>query len=254
MVKLKLINIKECFQDSIKLIFLDETNTLKFAAGQFLTFLLDKQKKIFKSLSIASSPRELPYIEVAFRLTNDDFSRFVINNLVENDIVYALPPEGEFVLDTKMVNSQNIVFITIGSGITPIFSILKSELDLSKDLNFFLFWGNKNVSTAYYWNEIIGLEKRFSNKFKIVKFLSQSENISNSQKGRMSVDSIMREINAYNISIKKADYFISGSGEFVKDINNFLIAQNVLLSNIHLEKYDYSKIKSQINHSLNNFI
>lgn len=252
MISLKVVSVEKCRHDSVRLVLSDETGSVKFLAGQFLTIILNKQKRLFKSFSIASSPKELPLIELSFRLFDDEFSDFVKNKLIANDMVYALPPEGEFVLDLKSIKSKNIVFLAIGGGITPIVSILKTELEKDSDVKFYLFWGNRSIEEAFYWAKILNFEKKFHSHFKIINYFTANENQPGSIKGRMSDKTILSQFSAHNIEIKDSDFFISGSGKFVKGICNFLYTQNVPNRNIHIEKYDYAVIRNHINKALNN--
>jgi len=57
----------------------DETQVFSFKAGQFLTLVLDNRlTPLFKSFSIASAPIKLPEIEIAFHLSDDEFTRKIL--------------------------------------------------------------------------------------------------------------------------------------------------------------------------------
>lgn len=245
MISLELIGFEKCFGDSVKLRLLDISDSIKFITGQYITIILNRDMNLFKSFSIASSPKELPELEVVFRITDDEFSNFVKDRLTIGDILFSLPPEGEFTLESAAVENKNIVLFAIGSGIAPIYSILKTELGNSINRNFILFWGNKNIEKAYYWNEITDLAKRFQSQFRLINYFTD-EQFHSGYKCRMSSWTIINELAIQEIDIKNSEYFICGNSQFVKDISKILFTQQVKKEKIHIEKYDYAFIKSKI--------
>ena len=57
-------------------------------------------------------------------------------------------PEGRFVYNTE---AKNVTAFAAGSGITPIFSILKSALEAGSDTHFTLVYGNKSPEGTLYF-------------------------------------------------------------------------------------------------------
>lgn len=246
MISLKLVDLKKCYEDSVKLTLLDYERKINFTAGQFITIILNQKQDLFKSFSIASSPEELPRIEVAFRLKEDDFSNYIKNCLTIDETIFALPPEGELILDKKSAQSYNVIFFAIGSGVTPIYSILKTELKKSSNLIFYLILGNRNTAKAFYWNEILEFEQNFPHKFRVFNFFTEEKTIPKFFQGRITQKSVSQILASQNIELINTDFFISGSSVFVKDISKFLFSKNISRDKIHIEKYNFVEIKSKI--------
>jgi predicted ferric reductase len=79
-----------------------------------------------------------------------------IDSLVPGTAVILDGPYGRFSIDP--VSKEPLVFIAGGIGITPFFSILKSD-DLSPDRPVFLFWAAKGEEDLIYKDEISALAK-----------------------------------------------------------------------------------------------
>jgi len=158
LIKLNIISVEDCYSDSVRLKLTDSENELKFSSGQFITIVLFYNKYLFKSFSIASSPFELPTVELVFRNNDDDFTKAVLQ-MNSCDLIWSLPSEGKLTMTSDARN--NIVFIAMGSGITPFMSIIKDELHKKNSRNMLLFYANRNFNTAYFIDELQNFDKPF---------------------------------------------------------------------------------------------
>jgi ring-1,2-phenylacetyl-CoA epoxidase subunit PaaE len=103
---------------------------LDYQAGQFLTFLLHVHgHEVRRSYSMSSAPGvdAFPAITVK-RVPNGEISRLWVDHVRTGDIFNVLPPSGRFVLEKEDAGEHDIVLIGAGSGITPLFSLLKQTL------------------------------------------------------------------------------------------------------------------------------
>jgi len=112
-----------------KTIFLgrEDGGPFSYTAGQFLTLLFTpKGHDIRRSYSLCTTPGidPTPAITVK-RVPNGEISRFLLDHLRVGDTLTSLPPSGRFFLgETAAVH----FFLGAGSGIVPIFSLLKQAL------------------------------------------------------------------------------------------------------------------------------
>ncbi|HTR28804.1 MAG TPA: iron-sulfur cluster-binding domain-containing protein [Puia sp.] len=110
----------------MKTIFLERRSgePVPYQAGQFLTLLFDVHgRELRRSYSFSSAPSmdAGPAITVK-RVVNGEISRRLLDHLQVGDVVVSLPPAGRFTLD---VDADFHVFIAAGSGLVPVFSLLK---------------------------------------------------------------------------------------------------------------------------------
>jgi ring-1,2-phenylacetyl-CoA epoxidase subunit PaaE len=129
-LKLRVKDIRPETPDT-KTIFLERTDSrsLSYQAGQFLTLLLSfRGRELRRSYSFSTTPGidPIPAITVK-RVPNGEVSRYLLDHLRVGDILHTLPPAGRFTLDEA---AHSLVFIAAGSGIVPVFSLLKAALAL----------------------------------------------------------------------------------------------------------------------------
>ena len=101
----------------------------QFSAGQYITFktLIDKEE-VRRSYSLCSSPNENEWRVAIKEIENGKFSRFANHSLKKGNVLEVMMPSGNFKLKTTKGCSKSYVLFAAGSGITPIFSILKTVL------------------------------------------------------------------------------------------------------------------------------
>jgi ring-1,2-phenylacetyl-CoA epoxidase subunit PaaE len=101
---------------------------LDYHAGQFLTFLLTLNgREIRRSYSFSSAPGKDEFLSITVkRVVNGAVSRYLLDHLGIGDRLLTLPPSGRFTLDED--SPRSIFFIAAGSGMVPVFSLLKQLL------------------------------------------------------------------------------------------------------------------------------
>ncbi len=126
---LRVINIRPEAHNT-KTIFVERTDgPLFYKAGQFLTLLVNTYgREHRRSYSFSTAPGIDPLAAITVkRVPNGEVSRFLLDHLRVDDILHTLPPAGRFTLYEAV---DPLVLIAAGSGIVPIFSLLKTALAL----------------------------------------------------------------------------------------------------------------------------
>lgn len=98
-----------------------------YRAGQFLTLLFSPHgHELRRSYSLSTTPGidAVPGITVK-RIQNGEISRFLLDHLRVGDQLNSLPPSGRFFLEE---DAAVHFFLAAGSGMVPIFSLLKQAL------------------------------------------------------------------------------------------------------------------------------
>jgi ring-1,2-phenylacetyl-CoA epoxidase subunit PaaE len=234
--------------ESVQISF-DTTNTSNFdyTAGQYITvksLIYGNEER--RAYSICSSLDEDLAIGVKL-VEGGKMSTFLTKEVKVGDTLELMPPSGNFTLSTK---NNHIVGICAGSGITPILSMIKTELFRSTTSRITLIYSNRNSSSVMFKNILEELEQKFSDRFKIHWFFSQ-EKVHSSTFGRIDKNSLQNLINTFD-SIKQAnDFYVCGPGEVIDNTNELLLLNNVNQSNIHFERFTVEK-KSNDTESINN--
>jgi len=73
------------------------------------------------------------------RVVNGQVSRFLLDHISKDEVLTSLPPSGRFYDRYESALQRQIFFIAAGSGITPIFSLLKKVLAEEPLSSIFLF-------------------------------------------------------------------------------------------------------------------
>lgn len=155
-------------------------------------------------------------------------------------------PYGEYTLSnsslslSKCVSDSNIILISAGIGITPIYSL---AMQLSNDKNYnnnnlTFIHGTHNSNTLFH--DAINKIKQ-TNKFNVKLFFSKPDDkqdkINNNYdvKGRIVITDDL-------LSKKPSTYFVCGPSQFMTDIHKQLINKGVNNNNIHMELFSTGSV------------
>ncbi|MCF0039377.1 ferredoxin--NADP reductase [Dyadobacter fanqingshengii] len=201
----------------------ERTNKQAFTykAGQFLTFLIPVHgHETRRSYSMSSAPDvdEDPAITVK-RVPNGEISRFWIDHVKIGHQFNVLPPSGRFVLEDALGTSRDIVLIAAGSGITPLFSILKQTLTQEKESNITLLYASRNVQHALFHNQIQKWQENFPERLKVVHIHSQPLDDWNGLRGRINNTRLEQLISkSLHFQPQSARFFICGPYELMRSV------------------------------------
>jgi len=148
-------------------------NIIDYKAGQFLTLLIKhNEREIRRSYSLGSTPLvdEQLFITVK-RKVNGEISRHLLDHYKEGDILICLAPSGRFTLHEPL--TQTYFFIAAGSGITPVFSLIKKLLHHHDSVKIILINQCRDEENIIYKKQLLALQKEFEERFEIIQFLSR---------------------------------------------------------------------------------
>jgi ferredoxin-NADP reductase/DMSO/TMAO reductase YedYZ heme-binding membrane subunit len=132
-------------------------------AGQYLILSLQiAGKKVNRTYTIASSPARPEYCEVTVkREENGLVSGHLHENVREGDTVTVTAPAGRFTFDHAQSNS--LVLIAGGVGITPLMSILRHLTDRNWRGEIHFLYSVKSPHDIIFRQELDDLDRRFPN-------------------------------------------------------------------------------------------
>ena len=145
------LSIKEIIKetaDAVSILF-NVPDELKsyytFVAGQYvnLKVTLDGEE-IRRAYSICSSPKSGELRIAVKAIKTGFFSKFANEKLAVGNVIEVGTPEGKFTFEPKAERQKNYAAFVAGSGITPVYSILKSVLEEEPNSTFVLVYGNKS--------------------------------------------------------------------------------------------------------------
>ncbi len=229
-------------KNAVSLIF-DIPDSLKkdfqYSPGQFVTLFLNVGgEEIRRSYSLASSPLlKDPFQITIKRVDGGRGSNFIIDKIQVGDILKLTPPSGHFFKEDSFSSPKHYVLFAGGSGITPIFSILKSALTQSTKNKVTLLYANRSEEEIIYLGQLKDLAKSFE-QFRIFHALSAPIENWCDIRGRCTPDVLMPVLERHlgQDSLPK-QYFICGPSGFMKTIRETLEKSKVATENIFEESF-----------------
>lgn len=122
--------------DTITLVFNTGGKNFQFFAGQFINLtMVIGGETISRSYSLSSPPSDpRPAITVK-RVPQGIMSNYLIDHWREIDAIKVEGPFGNFILPAQLPEETELVFLAGGSGISPIYSLLRHESRSSRKMH-----------------------------------------------------------------------------------------------------------------------
>lgn len=146
---------------------------LSYKAGQFLTFIFKNNgREVRRSYSLGSTPGvdNILFITVK-RKANGSISRLLFDHYKTGDTLETIEPSGKFVLG-EAVAHKRYVFIAAGSGITPVFAIIKQLLHFYPHTTVLLINQCRDEANIIYALQLQQLRHQFGERFTVIQLFS----------------------------------------------------------------------------------
>src|SRR5947209_610410 len=195
-----------------------------YQPGQFLTLLVcvDGQE-LRRCYSMSSSPVLGEDLRITVKRDGDGVvSNWLNDTAAPGNELHAAPPQGRFVLtDTD----RDLVAFAGGSGITPVFSLLRSAL-ASTARHVRLFYANRSRDSVIFAGELAALLDHHSDRFTVHQHLDEHSGIVTPAR----VQSFVR-------SAEDADFYICGPGPFMDTVETTLAIAGAPPDRVHVERF-----------------
>ena len=159
-------------RDSVVLTFAvppDLQSVFAFKQGQYLTLRATIDgAEVRRAYSICSA--EGSALRVGIKHVADGaMSSFVHSDVKVGDAIEVMPPEGKF----GQLEGRNSLGIAAGSGITPILSIIKTQLASPAQSSFTLIYGNRATPSVMFKEELALLKDRYPTRLNLIYIMSR---------------------------------------------------------------------------------
>ncbi|MEJ0105590.1 MAG: ferredoxin--NADP reductase [Bacteroidota bacterium] len=236
-----------------------------YEAGQFITFVFRKgDKEDRRSYSFSSSPvLNEPMRITVKRIANGEYSRQLFNHAKPGNILISSGIAGYFRLPEEYVTTRQLFFLAAGSGITPIFSILKTALHTTS-LPVVLVYSNHSEKDTIFYKDLLQLQQQFKERLSIEFLFSHIRHV---YKSRLSKSLLNVLLEKYKIPLQQTLFYICGPAGYMLMAGISLITAGVPEENIKKESFNTRKhiikpvppdtaihnVKVSINHSIYEF-
>ncbi|MFC5728127.1 MULTISPECIES: hybrid-cluster NAD(P)-dependent oxidoreductase [Nocardioides] len=135
----------------------------EFDAGQFLTLMLDIDgNPVNRCYTISSPPTRPNRIAITVkRVVGGKVSNWIHDNIVPGSKVTAMAPLGAFTLARRP--AEKLLFLSAGSGITPLMSMLRTLYDLGSDADVVFLHSARTPSDIVFRSELAAIETLMPN-------------------------------------------------------------------------------------------
>lgn len=170
----------------------------------------------YYSLSSAPGVDPRPQITVK-RAPGGKWSGLIVDEIAPGNIIEYEPPQGLFVLPQKL--PRKLLFFASGSGITPIYSMLKSLKISDQVVEAKVFYSNRTSSNILFADELETLKREFPS-IQVIHFLSREDK--KGCRGRLTREYIAAELNTLLSNSNGTLAYLCGSQGYVKDVEAWL--------------------------------
>lgn len=225
-------------EDTITIYFDTAQQTFSYLPGQYLNIkCMINEELVIRSYSFSSKPSdEFPSITVK-RVAGGKMSNHLVDNAIFISSWEIEAPFGNFVLEKQVAAHTQIVLLAGGSGISPLFSMLKS-IDKSAKTPL-LIYGNKSPEEAIFWKELEAMQA--DGKLNSYYSFTSEEFVSsriNHIAGRLS-PLLLHSIICKQVAVlEEAHYYICGPVGLMKLYQEALLGLNIPSEQIHNEYFD----------------
>ncbi len=239
----------------------DLKSLFEYKQGQYLTLKFDiNGEEVRRSYSMCSSPREEYLAVTVKRVKGGVVSNYVADAVKAGQMVEVMPPDGRFYTELHAGQKKSYYLFAAGSGITPLYSIIKTILEEEPQSTIFLLYGNRHEEGILFKEGLGALEKRYSGQLIVEHILSQPKREKSSglkslfskgtlswdgKVGRIDSSQVLRFLEENPLRSKEAEYLICGPGSMIDAAEGALLAKGVAKKNIHTERFTAAAIADE---------
>ena len=227
------LSIKEIIKettDAVSILF-NVPDELKsyytFVAGQYvnLKVTLDGEE-IRRAYSICSSPKSGELRIAVKAIQNGFFSKFANEKLAVGNVIEVGTPEGKFTFEPKAERQKNYAAFVAGSGITPVYSILKSVLEEEPNSTFVLVYGNKSEKDTIFHNQLHDLQLQYVGRL-FVQYVYSQSTADNALFGRIDKSTVNFILKNKHAEMEFSKFYLCGPEEMINLVSDTLKENNI---------------------------
>ncbi len=248
-MKLQIKNIVRETEDAVSISFKNGNffKKLKYKPGQFLTIHVPIDDVVQKrAYSFSSNPYTDKDLKITIkRVEKGAVSNYVHDHLKVGDKLKVDDPAGSFYVEPEPETEKQYVLFAGGSGITPMFSIVKSILTEEKASKVLLIYANQSEASIIFHEELKALEAAYPDKFAIAHILSHATETlkGNYHSGLATKGLIDGILLKNNLAYEAHVYMICGPFGYMEKIKEILKANGVTREQIKLEVFKSPVVK-----------
>lgn len=213
---------------------LSEGQTLRYRAGQYVTFRLPGAPAADFSMTTAPHEDGLDRFSIAvarvegagFGQAAEALHRLEIGTEVEID-----GPRGHFVVEAAH-RERSLVFVAVGTGLAPVRAMIQDELARAEGPRVLLLFGCRTRAHALWHEELRALADRHE-RFRYELTLSAASEVEHHRSGR-----VQEHVTELVEPLLPIHAYLCGLGAMIDAVRERLATIGVEEDDVHTERYD----------------
>jgi len=242
---LRVAELRKETEDTVTLCFKQPgLKKIKYLAGQYLTLIFRiNGRRYIRPYSFSSCPGVDSYLEVTVKRVANGLVSNHINDMINvGDSIEVMPPMGDFIFEANDAITD-VYFWGVGSGITPLISLIKHILSSTSSIMVHLNYGNKNHETTIFKDQIEALKTQYSERLIIRHFhtkLVLNESNPYLIQGRIDQDRALPILDA-NLDPNCCAHYICGPSGLKESVKTAIQTKFGCLINVYSEDFELVK-------------
>jgi len=217
-------------------------DTFGWRAGQHITlrFKLDGRERR-RSYSISETPfGDGPLRITVKRVRGGLISHHINDSVAPGQAIDVMPPFGSFCLDPDPRRRRTHYFVGAGSGITPLYSMIRSVLAAEPHSAALLVYGNTAAGAIIFRDALAQLEEGSGGRLRVRHILSSPDRRASFRywrRGRIGAATVAAFIDEHPPYAQDTAYYVCGPGDMNLGVRAALLGIDVPQERIHTESY-----------------
>ncbi len=236
--KSKLLTKEEIANGTMAFYF-EKPEGLSYVAGQHITLRLidppetdaEGNDRTFSLITIPSDNK----IGIATRMRNTAFKR-ILKNSSDGLAVEIIDPRGSMILPKQI--SRPAAFLAGGIGITPFISMIRQAAKDQSSQKIFLFYSNRTVKDASFFEELQNLAKQNKNFVLIATMTQEDADNWQGEKGYITESMLKRHLGG---DFENTVFYLAGPTGFVSGLSDMLLGAKV--DSLFIKSEDYGEYR-----------
>ena len=217
-------------------------DVFRWRAGQHLSFRFDFDgEEVRRSYSISSSPVSGEPLRITVKRVEDGLVSNHINDTIKTgDVLQVMPPFGGFCLDAGEAQRRTHYFFGAGSGVTPLYAMIRTVLAAEPWSVCHFVYGNRDEKSILLSDELANQVAEHPDRLSLHHVLSGQSMWSGFKawrQGKVDQEVVKALIDERPPYAQDAQYYVCGPGTMNATVRAALMALDVPADRIHMESY-----------------
>ncbi len=211
-------------------------------AGQHLTLRFSLHgEDVRRTYSVSDAPVQDSRLRITVkRVKGGLVSNHINDHLKHGATVEVMPPFGSFCLDADATARRTYYFFGAGSGITPLFAMIRAVLAGEPHSVAHLAYGNRHADSIIFRDQLAGLVRAEPERLSVNHALSSPSWWSSFdywRRGTINAEAVEAFVAAHPPYAQDAQYYICGPGDMNGTVSAALKTLDVPDDRIHAESF-----------------